>query len=86
VYNKKETMVLSSMGSISFSQIASEWRLNSDGSIPLSLSRLSNFKRPTYVDNLGKFRTWPWISEVVLNNINLMKQADQNLMSLTERY
>ena len=52
-------MVLSSSGSISFSQIASEWRfwgLNSDGSIPLSLSRLSNFKRPTYVDNLGKFR------------------------------
>ena len=56
MYNKKETMVLSSSGSISFSQIASEWRLNSDGSIPLSLSRLSNFKRPTYVDNLGKFR------------------------------
>ena len=56
MYNKKETMVLSSTGSISFSQIASEWRLNSDGSIPLSLSRLSNVKRPTYVDNLGKFR------------------------------
>jgi len=55
VYNKKETMVLSSTGSVSFSQIASEWRLNSDGSIPLSLSRLSNFKGPTYVDNLGKF-------------------------------
>lgn len=49
-------MVLSSSGSISFSQIASEWRLNSDGSVPLSLSRLSNFKTPTHVDNLGKFR------------------------------
>ena len=39
-----------------YSSHPSERRLNSDGSIPLSLSRLSNFKRPTYVNNLGKFR------------------------------